>query len=281
MCDCVSGVKPPCDTNNDALVAARSHVATICKAKHCHSAMLRSSTPLLPSHIYGISMRETTYRAIRLLHLLSCAPQQIFLLKVAMFQLAATTTHEIEIKKSRFIGHLLPVTTRAEAMRTLADLRAAHPGAVHFCWVLMCEGDSGLDDDGEPSGTAARPMYNVLVHKQLFNVLAVVVRYWGGIKLGAGGLTRAYGQAISEAVKEATLIPVELMCERRFVLSFADESTLRRLLEQEGAAVIDATYADTVTLTARIKASQADAFCKQANDLLRGNLQVMKDDAPD
>ena len=198
-----------------------------------------------------------------------------------MFQLAATTTHEIEIKKSRFIGHLIPVTTRVEAMRTLADLRAAHPSAVHFCWVLMCEGDSGLDDDGEPSGTAARPMYNVLVHKQLFNVLAVVVRYWGGIKLGAGGLTRAYGQAISEAVKDATLIPVELMCERRFILSFADESNLRRLLEQEGASVIDASYADAVTLTARLKASQADALCLQANDLLRGNVQVMKDNAPD
>lgn len=198
-----------------------------------------------------------------------------------MFQLATTTTHEIEIKKSRFIGHLIPVTTRVEAMRALTELRVAHPSAVHFCWVLMCEGDSGLDDDGEPSGTAARPMYNVLVHKQLFNVLAVVVRYWGGTKLGAGGLTRAYGQAISEAVKDATLIPVELMCERRFILSFADESTLRRLLEQEGASVIDASYADAVTLTARIKASQADSLCLQSNDLLRGNLQVVKDNAPD
>ncbi|GGI19474.1 IMPACT family protein [Oxalicibacterium faecigallinarum] len=198
-----------------------------------------------------------------------------------MFQLAAPATHEIEIKKSRFIGHLVPVTSRAEAMRVLAELRNAHPAAVHFCWVLICEGDSGLDDDGEPSGTAARPMYNVLVHKQLSNVLAVVVRYWGGIKLGAGGLTRAYGQAISEASKDAELIPVEVMCERRFVLSFADESTLRRLLEQEGASILDATYANAVTLTARIRVRQADALCAQAIDLLRGNLQVIKENAPD
>jgi len=198
-----------------------------------------------------------------------------------MFQLAAPATHEIEIKKSRFIGHLMPVSSRADAMRILAGLRSEHPNAVHFCWVLICDGDSGLDDDGEPSGTAARPMYNVLVHKQLSNVLAVVVRYWGGIKLGAGGLTRAYGQAISEAAKEAHLIPVEMMCERHFVLSFADESSMRRLLEQEGASVIDAVYADAVTLTARIKANQADALCLQANDLLRGNLQVLKENTPD
>lgn len=111
-----------------------------------------------------------------------------------MHQLADPVSSEIEIKKSRFIGLLYPLTTRAEAREKLTALRAQHPAAVHFCWVLMCDGDSGLDDDGEPSGTAARPMYNVLVHKDVFNVLAVVVRYWGSTKLGAGGLTRAYGR---------------------------------------------------------------------------------------
>ncbi len=165
-----------------------------------------------------------------------------------MYQLAAPATAEIEIKKSRFIGLLYPLTTRAEARARLAELRAQHPNAVHVCWVLICDGDSGLDDDGEPSGTAARPMYNVLVHKDLFNVLAVVVRYWGGMKLGAGGLTRAYGQAISEAIKTAQLVPVETMCERRFVLQFADESTLRRYCEQAGVTVLDAQYGDAVTL---------------------------------
>lgn len=191
-----------------------------------------------------------------------------------MHQLAAPATAEIEIRKSRFIGLLYPLTTRAEARARLAELRAQHPNAVHVCWVLICDGDSGLDDDGEPSGTAARPMYNVLVHKDVFNVLAVVVRYWGGIKLGAGGLARAYGQAISEAVKTAELVPVEAMCERRFVLPFAEESTLRRYCEQGGVAVLDAQYADAVTLSLKMKASQAQAFCRGAVDLLRGALQI-------
>ncbi|MGB7481368.1 MAG: YigZ family protein [Burkholderiaceae bacterium] len=195
-----------------------------------------------------------------------------------MYQLAAPASAEIEVKKSRFIGWLYPLATRAEARARLAELRAQHPHAVHVCWALICEGDSGLDDDGEPSGTAARPMYNVLAHKDLFNVLAVVVRYWGGTKLGAGGLARAYGQAISEAVRAAQLVPVEALCERRLVLPFADESTLRRYCEQAGVTVREASYGEAVTLTVAIKASQAEAFCAGATDLLRGALRI--DDAP-
>jgi putative IMPACT (imprinted ancient) family translation regulator len=165
---------------------------------------------------------------------------------------------------------LFPLTTRVAALAQLAALRAQHPNAVHFCWVLLCDGDSGLDDDGEPSGTAARPMYNVLVHKNVFNVLAVVVRYWGGIKLGAGGLARAYGQAISETIKTAELIPVEPMCERHVVLQFADESTLRRYCEQSGVTVLHAQYGDAVTLTLKMKVAQAEMFCREAVNLLRG-----------
>lgn len=160
-----------------------------------------------------------------------------------MFQLAAPVSAEVEIKKSRFIGQLHPASNRAEAKIKLAELRLQHPDAVHICWALICSGESGLDDDGEPSGTAARPIYNVLVHKELMNVLAVVVRYWGGIKLGAGGLARAYSQAISEASKQAHLVAVEVMCDRHFSVHFADESSLRRLCEQFAVVVHTVNYA--------------------------------------
>ncbi|MBG6072696.1 MULTISPECIES: YigZ family protein [unclassified Polaromonas] len=190
-----------------------------------------------------------------------------------MYKVAAPASAEIVIKKSRFIGMLFAAGSRAEAQRLLAGQRQQHPGACHVCWALVCDGDSGLDDDGEPSGTAARPMYNVLIHKDLMNVLAVVVRYWGGIKLGAGGLSRAYGQAISEAVKNAELQPVEPECERRCVLQFADESSLRRLCEQQQVTVLDAAYAEVVTLVLRMKASQAEAFEEAACNLLRGALK--------
>ena len=189
-----------------------------------------------------------------------------------MYQLAASASAEIEIKKSRFIGLLFAAGSRAEAQALVAAQRKQHPGAAHVCWALVCDGDSGLHDDGEPSGTAAKPMYNVLMHKDLMNVLAVVVRYWGGIKLGAGGLTRAYGQAISEAVKNAELQPVEPQCERRYVLQFADESSLRRLCEQHEVTVLDAVYAEAVTLVLRMKQREAKAFEQAAQNLLRGAL---------
>jgi uncharacterized YigZ family protein len=187
-----------------------------------------------------------------------------------MYQLAAPAFSQIDIKKSVFHGQLYPVHSRAEAKAILATIRAAHPNAVHVCWALICEGDSGLDDDGEPSGTAAKPMYNVLVHKDLCNVLAVVVRYWGGIKLGAGGLTRAYGQAISEAFKTAELVEVQAMCERRFALQFADESTLRHLGSLHDISVVDARYEDQVLLTLRMKLSQAEEFERFAFNMLKG-----------
>lgn len=190
-----------------------------------------------------------------------------------MHQLKSAVHTELEIKKSRFLGQLYPVYSRAEAQQRLQEIRAAHPNAVHVCWVLLCEGDSGLDDDGEPSGTAAKPMYNVLVHKELFNVLAVVVRYWGGIKLGAGGLTRAYGQAISDAFKTAELIPIEVLTELTLALDFGDESALRRLCEQRQASVLNTEYGDQAHLHIQLKASEAEAFFDEAFNLFRGKLR--------
>lgn len=194
-----------------------------------------------------------------------------------MFQLAAPVTCELDVKKSRFIGHLYPVTSRSEARVILATLRAEHPLAVHVCWALLCDGESGLDDDGEPSGTAARPMANVLNHKQLGNVLAVVVRYWGGIKLGAGGLARAYGQAISEACKAAQLVAIEVTCDARLAIKFADESTLRHLCQQFAVSVMDVRYVEQVIVHVRMKQASAADFQQTLRDALRGELVVLND----
>jgi uncharacterized YigZ family protein len=192
-----------------------------------------------------------------------------------MFQLKSAVHAEIEIKKSRFLGQLYPIYSRAEAQSLLSEIRTQHPHAVHVCWVLLCEGDSGLDDDGEPSGTAAKPMYNVLVHKELFNILAVVVRYWGGCKLGAGGLTRAYGQAISDAFKLAELVAIEALSEAHFEIDFADESSLRRLCERRGVEVMNASYAERAVLHLKMKTAIAIMFEKEAFDLLRGNFRKL------
>ncbi len=191
-----------------------------------------------------------------------------------MHQLAAPAFAEIEIKKSRFLGQLYPLHSRVEAREQLALIRTAHPNAVHVCWALVCAGESGLDDDGEPSGTAAKPMYNVLVHKDVTNVLAVVVRYWGGVKLGAGGLTRAYGQAISEAFKTAELIAVESIAQLTIQVAFSNESQVRRTLEKYQALVNEVSYADNAVMQVSIKEKYLDLFSAELTETLKGQVRL-------
>lgn len=190
-----------------------------------------------------------------------------------MYALAAPVETELEIRKSRFIGIVMPASSREAAMRELDALRVRYPNATHYCWVLLCDGASGFDDDGEPGGTAAKPMYNVLMHKGLTNVFAVVVRYYGGIKLGAGGLTRAYGQAVSEALKLATLTAVEPMAKMRYRCAFAHEAMLRRLAERHAAQVLDVAYDDAVTLQLCLRARDVAAFEADATEALSGGLE--------
>ncbi|ATP29286.1 hypothetical protein CR207_13255 [Chromobacterium violaceum] len=195
-----------------------------------------------------------------------------------MFQLQAEARAEVEIRKSRFIGIVSPAASRDEALRELAAIRARWPDARHYCAVLLCAGDSMLDDDGEPSGTAARPMYNVLRHKDITNVLAVVVRYFGGIKLGAGGLVRAYTQAVNAALAEATLMELSRICLRRLAVDFAGEARLRHACQEMGLAVVDQQYADGVWLTVELPEAEIDERLARLADRMAGALEVA---APD
>src|SRR3569833_3543402 len=99
--------------------------------------------------------------------------------------LARAVHSELLIKKSRFLACVQPVSGRSEAQAVVATLRAEHPGAAHVCWALLAGGQSAANDDGEPGGTAGRPMLEVLRRQALEGVLAAVVRYFGGVKLGA------------------------------------------------------------------------------------------------
>ncbi|AXE33627.1 IMPACT family protein [Chromobacterium phragmitis] len=195
-----------------------------------------------------------------------------------MFQVQEKAQAEVEIRKSRFIGIVLPVASRDEAMRELSAIRARWPDARHYCAVLLCAGDSMLDDDGEPSGTAARPMYNVLQHKHIVNVLAVVVRYFGGIKLGAGGLVRAYTQAVNAALAEAELAPLSRTCLRRLAVAFSGEARLRRACQEMDLAVADQQYADRVWLTVELPEEDVEARLAELADRMAGALEVASPD---
>ncbi len=152
--------------------------------------------------------------------------------------LAAPVHSELIIKKSRFIGCVQPMADRASAQKVVAELWAQHPGARHVCWALLAGGQSAAVDDGEPSGTAGRPMLDVLRHQDLEGVLATVVRYFGGVKLGAGGLARAYTDAVAQALLQAEKVPIVRLATLRCAVPYALEGLLRREIDAAGASLL-------------------------------------------
>ena len=179
--------------------------------------------------------------------------------------LKRAVTARLEIKKSEFIAYAYPVTSREEAMFHVEQLREQYPDARHFCWGYII-GDpdnttsAGFDDDGEPSGTAGRPILNVLQHKSIGNVIIIVVRYFGGVKLGAGGLTRAYAGSAQAAVDEMTLNPYVPMAQIQILAEFATEAQCRYMIENLGGHIDDVAYSKQVTLTATLAEADVDSL---------------------
>jgi len=189
-----------------------------------------------------------------------------------MYSLAQPVTHTLEIRKSRFIGCVEPIPDRASAQARVAELRAQHPDATHVCWALLAGGHSAAVDDGEPSGTAGRPMLEVLRHQQLDGVLATVVRYYGGIKLGAGGLVRAYTDAVAQALLHAEKIEHIPSQTLRCNLPYAQEGIARRLLDDIGGELLQVEHGQSVQLTIRLPATAVTALHEQLLSVTRGEL---------
>lgn len=164
---------------------------------------------------------------------------------------------DLEIKKSQFIAFAYPVTTREAAMFHVEQLRLEFPDARHHCWAYII-GDpnnttsAGFDDDGEPNGTAGRPILNVLQHKAIGNAIIIVVRYFGGIKLGAGGLTRAYAASAQLAVDEMQLVEFVPKSMLMIETDFADEAQCRYIAAQLGGTIGEVNYGQTVQLPVTI-----------------------------
>ena len=169
----------------------------------------------------------------------------------------------LDIKKSEFIAYAYPVSSREQAMFHVEQLRVKYADARHHCWAYII-GDpknttsAGFDDDGEPNGTAGRPILNVLQHKSIGNVIIIVVRYFGGIKLGAGGLTRAYAGSAQAAVDEMVLLPYVPMAQVQIIAEFATEAQCRYVVEDLGGHIDDVTYSKQVTLTVTLAEADID-----------------------
>ena len=174
-----------------------------------------------------------------------------------------TVTARLEIKKSEFIAYAYPVTTREQAMFHVEQLKVKYPDARHWCWAYII-GDpdnttsAGFDDDGEPSGTAGRPILNVLQHKSIGNIIIIVVRYFGGIKLGAGGLTRAYAGSAQAAVDQMTLQPYVPTAKFQIVADFANESQCRYVVDSLNGTIDEVAYNKEVLLTVTLAERDID-----------------------
>jgi uncharacterized YigZ family protein len=188
------------------------------------------------------------------------------------YTLPAPAHSELLIKKSRFLGCVESVPDRSAALARVAQLRAEHPGATHVCWALMAGGHSAANDDGEPGGTAGRPMLEVLRHQDLEGVLATVVRYYGGTPLGAGGLVRAYTDSVAQALLTAVKTRVVRQQTLRCVLPYALEGWLRRELTAHNASLLDVAHGAGVSATLRVPEAQAAALVSRINDAGQGQV---------
>lgn len=186
------------------------------------------------------------------------------------YEVAAQTLEvEFEVKKSRFITRAYPAADREEAMASLAQSRKDYPDARHHCWAYLI-GDPyspktvAMSDDGEPSGTAGKPILNVLQHKGVGDVMLVVIRYFGGIKLGAGGLVRAYSAAAQQAMEALpvkTMVPMDLVT---LTAGYAFEQPLRHWLGVHQGRIETVSYEAEVRFEVQLQLdSLADftAFC--------------------
>lgn len=196
---------------------------------------------------------------------------------MAMSQtIASPVHHELVIKKSRFLCCVQPMQDRASAQAVVDTLWQEHPGAAHVCWALLAGGQSAAMDDGEPSGTAGRPMLEVLRHQELEGVLATVVRYFGGVKLGAGGLVRAYTDCVAQALLKAEKITLQRMATLQCRLPYAMEGWLRRELELAGAALLQVQHQASVQMQWSISEAQSAPLVARINEGGQGRIDWLK-----
>jgi len=183
---------------------------------------------------------------------------------------AVTLERELEVKKSRFIARAAKVESREQAMAFLEALRVDFPDARHHCWAYLVGNPASAStaassDDGEPSGTAGKPILNVIQHKGIGDVIVGVARYFGGIKLGAGGLTRAYSSACEAVLSDLPLEQHRLLLLRTVHCDFSYEQPLRHWAEQHEAQVIAVDYGERVAVKLAMPAellADLDAFCR-------------------
>ena len=170
---------------------------------------------------------------------------------------------EIDIKKSRFICHMKRVETEEEAIAFIDEIKKEHWKATHNCSAYtlgMNDEIQRAHDDGEPSGTAGVPMLEIFLKRELKNVVAVVTRYFGGVKLGAGGLIRAYGGSVNEAVNTIGVIERQLQLLIDVTVDYSQSGGVEHSLRQANHTIQDISYTENVTFHCVVPVEEEEDF---------------------
>lgn len=189
--------------------------------------------------------------------------------------------YEQEIKKSRFILNIARIENEDDAQAFLEKIRKQERKATHNVWAyVLGETDSvqRYSDDGEPAGTAGVPMLEVIKNNQLHNVAAVVTRYFGGIKLGAGGLIRAYAGTVADGVADIGRVELVVQHEVLIEVAYSQFESLKYWLEQDSYQILDTEYGSTVTLTVGVEATNIEKFENDVTNETAGQASLIVGD---
>lgn len=185
------------------------------------------------------------------------------------------------IERSRFISTCSHVESEEEARAFLARVRTEFPDATHHCYAFVADTLGNLmrfSDDGEPQGTAGMPILDALRGKKLYQTAVVVTRYFGGVKLGAGGLVRAYSGAASECLDGAEKRFFEPCARYMLTLGYELSDAVRKYISANGWMLADAQYSDCVRLTVAVRSREEEAFAAKIVDFTAGRVRVEKQD---
>ena len=186
---------------------------------------------------------------------------------------ASSGESEIVEKRSRFLGHLREIHSEDEAKIFIQECRKEYHDARHNCWCYrIYDGPERFSDDGEPQGSAGMPMLEVLRREKIVNVVCVVTRYFGGVLLGTGGLSRAYSAAAKNALLSSGIAAIGEWAKVSFSCSYASFDRMKKAIAEAGGSLENTEYGTDICITALLPWSEAESFCALVTDASGGSV---------
>ncbi|ANZ58468.1 YigZ family protein [Fructilactobacillus lindneri] len=194
--------------------------------------------------------------------------------------IANSCSHEIDIKKSKFIASISRVNSEKEAKEFIQNISLANKKANHNCFAYLSGKHDEIQresDNGEPSGTAGVPILEVLKKNNLHDTAIVVTRYFGGIKLGAGGLIRAYSNSASQVIEQTGIVEKILQTRIKLTVSYKLNDKLQYFLQKNNFIIYDTQYGKEIEITTAVAANQIESFQTKITNLLAGDVKIKKE----